>query len=46
MGITAFEGVFEYLFNVSLNKLFAQLKTLEINAFLKSNLFILGLIKS
>ena len=38
--------VFEYLFNVSMKQLFAQLKNFKSNAFLKSNLIILGLIKA
>ena len=46
MGITTVKGFFEYLFNSSVKQLFAQLQTLESNAFLKSNLLILGLIKS
>lgn len=45
MGITTVKG-FLYLSNSSVKQLFAQLQTLESNAFLKSNLLILGLIKS
>ena len=35
MGITTVKGFFEHLFNSSVKQLFAQLKTLESNAFLK-----------